>query len=132
MDFGKQFKEGLLTNNPILVQVLGTCPTMAVSTSLFNGIGMLCKFVNLTSHTRQRAEREIGATAMRLRAIRTAVTIKGQGFRPGKRTTRAAALVFFLVTFSKVKKPPGAGRNPASPGRAARTESPRYRPRAMA
>ncbi len=40
MDFQKQFKDGLLTNNPILVQVLGTCPTMAVSTSLFNGIGM--------------------------------------------------------------------------------------------
>jgi hypothetical protein len=33
---------------------------------------------------------------------------------------KAAALVFFLVTFSKVKKLPGAGRNPASLVRAAR------------
>ena len=40
MDFGKQFKEGLITNNPVLVQLLGLCSTMAISTSFFNGIGM--------------------------------------------------------------------------------------------
>ena len=36
----KQFLEGLLTKNPVLVQLLGLCSTMAISTSLFNGIGM--------------------------------------------------------------------------------------------
>ena len=36
----KQFMEGLLTKNPVLVQLLGLCSTMAISTSLFNGIGM--------------------------------------------------------------------------------------------
>ena len=40
MNFGKQFKEGLLTNNPVLVQVLGMCSVMAITTSFFNGIGM--------------------------------------------------------------------------------------------
>ena len=40
MNFGKQLKEGVITNNPVLVQILGMCPTLAVSTSLFNGIGM--------------------------------------------------------------------------------------------
>ena len=40
MNFGKQFKEGILTNNPVLVQLLGLCSTMAISTSFFNGIGM--------------------------------------------------------------------------------------------
>jgi electron transport complex protein RnfE len=40
MDFGKQLKEGVITNNPALVQILGMCPTLAVSTSLFNGLGM--------------------------------------------------------------------------------------------
>jgi electron transport complex, RnfABCDGE type, E subunit len=35
-----QFKEGLFTNNPVLVQLIGMCPTMATSTSLKNGIGM--------------------------------------------------------------------------------------------
>ena len=40
MDFGKQFKEGLLTKNPVLVQLLGMCSTLAISTSLFNGLGM--------------------------------------------------------------------------------------------
>ncbi len=40
MNFKKQFKEGLLTKNPVLVQLLGMCSTLAISTSLFNGIGM--------------------------------------------------------------------------------------------
>ncbi len=33
-------REGLVTNNPVLVQLLGMCSTMAITTSLFNGIGM--------------------------------------------------------------------------------------------
>lgn len=40
MDFKKQFKEGLLTKNPVFVQLLGMCSTLAITTSLFNGIGM--------------------------------------------------------------------------------------------
>ena len=40
MNFARQFKEGLITNNPVLVQVLGMCSTMAITTSFFNGIGM--------------------------------------------------------------------------------------------
>jgi electron transport complex protein RnfE len=40
MNFKKQFKEGLLTKNPVLVQLLGMCSTLAISTSLFNGLGM--------------------------------------------------------------------------------------------
>ena len=40
MNIKKQFKEGLITKNPVLVQLLGMCSTMAITTSLFNGIGM--------------------------------------------------------------------------------------------
>ena len=40
MNVKKQFREGLLTNNPVLVQLLGMCSTMAITTTLFNGIGM--------------------------------------------------------------------------------------------
>ncbi len=40
MNFKKQFYEGLLTKNPVLVQLLGMCSALAISTSLFNGIGM--------------------------------------------------------------------------------------------
>jgi electron transport complex protein RnfE len=40
MNFGKQFKEGLITNNPVLVQLLGMCSTMAITTSITNGVGM--------------------------------------------------------------------------------------------
>ena len=40
MNFKKQLKEGLLTKNPGTAQLLGMCSTMAITTSLFNGIGM--------------------------------------------------------------------------------------------
>ena len=36
----KQFYEGLLTKNPVLVQLLGMCSTLAITTNLFNGLGM--------------------------------------------------------------------------------------------
>ena len=40
MDFKKQFEEGMLSKNPVLVQLLGLCSVLAITTSLFNGIGM--------------------------------------------------------------------------------------------
>ncbi len=40
MNFKQQLKEGLTTNNPVLVQLLGMCSTLAITTTLFNGIGM--------------------------------------------------------------------------------------------
>ena len=40
MNFKRQFNEGLLTKNPVTVQLLGMCSTLAITTSLFNGIGM--------------------------------------------------------------------------------------------
>ena len=39
-DIKNSAKEGLLTKNPILIQLLGTCPTLATTTSVINGIGM--------------------------------------------------------------------------------------------
>ena len=40
MNLKKQFKDGLVAQNPVLVQLLGMCSTMAITTTLFNGIGM--------------------------------------------------------------------------------------------
>ena len=40
MNLKKQFMDGLLYQNPVLVQVLGMCSTMAIITSFFNGLGM--------------------------------------------------------------------------------------------
>ena len=40
MNFSKQLKEGLITQNPVLVQLLGMCSTLAITTSFFNGLGM--------------------------------------------------------------------------------------------
>ena len=40
MNLKKQFMDGLRYQNPVLVQVLGMCSTMAITTSFFNGLGM--------------------------------------------------------------------------------------------
>lgn len=40
MNFNKQLKDGLIYQNPVLVQVLGMCSTMAITTSISNGVGM--------------------------------------------------------------------------------------------
>lgn len=39
-DLLKTFKNGLVDENPTFVQLIGMCPTLAVTTSLANGIGM--------------------------------------------------------------------------------------------
>ncbi|MDI6840820.1 MAG: electron transport complex subunit E [bacterium] len=36
----KYFTEGIIKNNPVLVLMLGLCPTLAVSTTAFNALGM--------------------------------------------------------------------------------------------
>ena len=40
MNFKKQLSEGLLSKNPVLAQLLGLCSVLAITTSLFNGLGM--------------------------------------------------------------------------------------------
>lgn len=38
--FLSQMKSGILDNNPVLVQLLGMCPTLATTTSVNNAVGM--------------------------------------------------------------------------------------------
>ena len=40
MNVKKQFIDGLIAQNPALVQLLGMCPLLAITTSMFNGLGM--------------------------------------------------------------------------------------------
>lgn len=40
MSLGKIFKNGIIDENPTFVQVIGMCPTLAVTSSAINGIGM--------------------------------------------------------------------------------------------
>lgn len=40
MNLWRDFSNGILKENPTLRLVLGTCPTLAVTTAVFNGIGM--------------------------------------------------------------------------------------------
>ncbi|HPA85974.1 MAG TPA: electron transport complex subunit E, partial [Deltaproteobacteria bacterium] len=40
MSFNKELIKGIWKENPIFILVLGMCPTLAVSTSVINGVGM--------------------------------------------------------------------------------------------
>ncbi len=40
MNAKKQLMDGLINQNPVLVQLLGMCSTMAITTSIMNGLGM--------------------------------------------------------------------------------------------
>ena len=40
MNFSTMLKKGLVTENPVLVQLLGMCSTLAITTSISNGLGM--------------------------------------------------------------------------------------------
>lgn len=40
MKFLKTIKNGIITENPVFIQLLGMCPVLAVSTSAVNGLGM--------------------------------------------------------------------------------------------
>ncbi len=52
MNFVKQLTRGLIKDNPIFVLVLGMCPTLAVTTSVINalGMGMAATFVLVCSN----------------------------------------------------------------------------------
>ena len=49
----QNFTKGFLKENPILVMILGTCPTLATTSSMINGLGMgvATMFVLLGSNT---------------------------------------------------------------------------------
>lgn len=75
MNFKKQFKDGLLTKNPVLVQMLGMCSTLAISTSLFNGIGMglAVTLITICSNVMISALRKVIPSQVRIAAYITII-----------------------------------------------------------
>lgn len=75
MSFNKQLKEGLLTKNPVLVQMLGMCSTLAISTSLFNGLGMgiAVTIITLCSNIMISALRKVIPSQVRIAAYITII-----------------------------------------------------------
>jgi len=75
MQFKKQLKEGLLTKNPVLVQMLGMCSTLAISTSLFNGLGMgvAVTIITICSNMLISALREVIPPQVRIAAYITII-----------------------------------------------------------
>ena len=82
---GKKFKEiaknGILVNNPTFRLVLGTCPTLAISSSVFNslGMGLAVVFILICSNVIISALRKVIPNEVRIPAfiliIATFVTV---------------------------------------------------------
>ena len=75
MNFKKQFKDGLLDKNPVFVQLLGMCSTLAITTSLFNGIGMglAVTIITICSNVLISALRKIIPSQIRITAYITII-----------------------------------------------------------
>lgn len=71
----KLIKNGLLDENPVLRLVLGTCPTLAISTSALGGLGMgvAATFVLICSNTAISALRKIIPDKVRIPAFITVI-----------------------------------------------------------
>ena len=75
MNIKKQFNEGLLTKNPVTVQLLGMCSTLAITTSLFNGIGMglAVTIITICSNVLISALRKVIPSQVRIAAYITII-----------------------------------------------------------
>ena len=75
MNFKKQLNEGLLTKNPVTVQLLGMCSTLAITTSLFNGIGMglAVTIITICSNVLISALRKVIPSQVRIAAYITII-----------------------------------------------------------
>ncbi len=75
MNFKKQFEEGLLTKNPVTVQLLGMCSTLAITTSLFNGLGMglAVTIITICSNVLISALRKVIPSQIRIAAYITII-----------------------------------------------------------
>ena len=85
--FGKEFTKGIIITNPVFVLALGLCPTLAVSTSIDNALGMtLAVFIVLIgSNVIIAAIRNIVPNMMRIPIfiviIATLVTVVNMTFQ---------------------------------------------------
>jgi electron transport complex protein RnfE len=68
MKMSKIFTDGIIKNNPVLVLMLGLCPTLAVSTTAFNALGMSAAviFVLVLSNVTISAMRKVVPDAIRI------------------------------------------------------------------
>ena len=94
MNFKEQLKAGVILDNPIFMQTIGLCPTLATSTSLSNAIGMgvAATVVLICSNVVISALRRFIPDKVRIAAFVTTIDLALQAFVP----SLAASLGLFL------------------------------------
>lgn len=106
MNQWKNFIKGFIKENPILVLLLGTCPTLAVTTSGINGIGMglATTFVLVGSNTVVSAVKSVIPDKVRIPAFIviiasfvTIVQLVMQAYTPGLYDTLGIFIPLIVV-----------------------------------
>ena len=95
MKFSEQLKSGVILDNPVFMQTIGLCPTLATTTSLQNAIGMgaAATVVLICSNIVISAMRRIIPDKIRIAAfIVTMIDLSMQAFLP----SLASSLGLFL------------------------------------
>ena len=101
MNFKEQLKAGVILDNPIFMQTIGLCPTLATSTSLSNAIGMgvaatvvlICSNIVISALRRFIPDKvRIAAFITIIAAFVTTIDLALQAFVP----SLAASLGLFL------------------------------------
>ena len=93
MKFSEQLKSGVILDNPVFMQTIGLCPTLATTTSLQNAIGMgaAATVVLICSNVVISALRKIIPDKIRIAAL-TMIDLSMQAFLP----SLASSLGLFL------------------------------------
>ena len=94
MKFSEQLKSGVILDNPVFMQTIGLCPTLATTTSLQNAIGMgaAATVVLICSNIVISAMRRIIPDKIRIAAFITIIDLSMQAFLP----SLASSLGLFL------------------------------------
>ena len=94
MKFSEQLKSGVILDNPVFMQTIGLCPTLATTTSLQNAIGMgaAATVVLICSNIVISAMRRIIPDKIRIATFVTMIDLSMQAFLP----SLASSLGLFL------------------------------------
>ena len=114
MKFSEQLKSGVILDNPVFMQTIGLCPTLATTTSLQNAIGMgaAATVVLICSNVVISALRKIIPDKIRIAAFITVIAtfvtmidLSMQAFLPSLASSLGLFLPLIVVNCGAADRP---------------------------
>ena len=124
MKFSEQLKSGVILDNPVFMQTIGLCPTLATTTSLQNAIGMgaAATVVLICSNVVISALRKIIPDKIRIAAFITVIAtfvtmidLSMQAFLPSLASSLGLFLPLIVVNFILGRAEAYASKNKVLP-----------------